>query len=420
MDWTRGHTLGSGSSATVSLANSLRSGDVFAVKSVELSRSESLQREERILSSLRSPYIVGYKGCDITRENNKLMYNLFIEYMPGGTLGDAIRRGGGQLHESMIGIYARQIVQGLDYIHSRGLVHCDIKGQNVLIGEDGAKIADFGCAKWTNGKDDRKVPIAGTPFFMAPEVARGEDQGYPSDVWALGCTIIEMATGGAPWPNVANAVAALYRIGFSEELPWIPSFLSDQAKDFLSKCLRRDPKERWTASQLLKHPFVGELNPQAKQVQESYSDSPTSILDQNFWSSLEESEAQGYLKQASFSNSPAERIRKLWTFSRVENWTRDDNWVTIRGSTNEESNVPADYMEDEANPVSRSEAVSSSHDVEMVESHGDGEEMEDFLDSKFSCRTCMRDSVVVSNFNFEIDKEHLLITSTSISNFLAS
>ena len=77
-------------------------------------------------------------------------------------------------------------------------------------------------------------------------------------------------------------------------------------------------------------------------------------------------------------------------------------------------------MEDEASPVSRSEAVSSSHDVEKVESHGDGEEMEDFLDSKFSCRTCMKDSVVVSNFNFEIDKEHLLITSTSISNFLAS
>ena len=375
---------------------------MFAVKSMELSRSEPLQREERILSSLRSPFIVGYKGHDITRENNKLVYNLFMEYMPDGTLGDAIRQGGGQLRESMIGFYARQIVQGLDYIHSRGLVHCDIKSQNILIGEDGAKIADFGCAKWTDGRDDRKVPIAGTPLFMAPEVARGEDQGCPSDVWALGCTVIEMATGGAPWPNVANAVAALYRIGFSEELPWIPNFLSDQARDFLSRCLRRDPNERWTASQLLKHPFVGELNLQGKPVQESNSNSPTSILDQNVWSSLEESETQGYLEQAGVSNSPSERIRKLWNFPREENWTWDDGWVTIRGSTSENS-------------------VCISHDVEEVEeSHGDEDETEDFLDSKFSSSTCMKDRVEEGNFNFERDKEHLLITSTSISNLLDS
>ncbi|MCI88253.1 mitogen-activated protein kinase kinase kinase A-like, partial [Trifolium medium] len=69
-------------------------------------------------------------------------------------------------------------------------------------GEKGVKIGDFGCAKMV----DEIAPIAGTPLYMAPEVARGEEQGYPSDVWSLGCTIVEMATGFSPWTNVDDPV----------------------------------------------------------------------------------------------------------------------------------------------------------------------------------------------------------------------
>lgn len=81
-------------------------------------------------------------------EDNKLMYNLMMEYDPAGTLYDAIRSQCIRLQESMIGQYTHQILQGLEYLHSSGIVHCDIKGQNILITESGAKIADFGCAKW--------------------------------------------------------------------------------------------------------------------------------------------------------------------------------------------------------------------------------------------------------------------------------
>ncbi|KAJ6416311.1 hypothetical protein OIU84_002208 [Salix udensis] len=102
MDWTRGQAIGHGSSATVSMAKANRSGQVFAVKSAELLKSESLQKEQSILSSLDCPQIVVYKGCDITDENGKLFYNLFLEYISGGTLIDAIREGGGSLDEAMI------------------------------------------------------------------------------------------------------------------------------------------------------------------------------------------------------------------------------------------------------------------------------------------------------------------------------
>ena len=335
MEWHRGHTIGQGSSATVSTATCR--GGVFAVKSTELPQSEPLKREQKILSSLSSPYVVAYKGCDITMENNKLLFNLFMEYMPFGTLAQAAtRRCDGRLfEESVIARYTRQIVQGLDYLHSKGLVHCDIKGANILIGENGAKIGDLGCAK---SAADSTGAIGGTPMFMAPEVARGEEQGCASDIWSLGCTVIEMVTGGAPWPNVEDPFSALYHIAYSSEVPEIPCFLSNEAKDFLGKCLRRNPQERWKASELLKHPFIEKTLCFNKEVLESNSSSPTSVLEQGYWSSMEESKSLGNLihKTRKFEALAAGRVRMLALSSGVPCWARhdddDENWITARGN----------------------------------------------------------------------------------------
>lgn len=345
MNWARGKTIGCGSSATVSIATSWKSGETFAVKSAELSKSELLQREQEILSSLSCPQIVEYRGCDITMEDNKLMFNLMLEHMPAGTLSDAVGQHGGRLGESRMGEYARQIAEGLDYLHSVGIVHCDIKGRNILLGNNGVKIADFGCSKWLNPARRGGVRGAstasiggGTPMFMAPEVAQGKEQGFAADIWALGCTVIEMATGGSsPWPYITGGPAALlYHIAFSSESPRIPDFLSDKAKDFLEKCLRRDPSERWTAKQLLKHPFLQEINPCAMQKQESTIISPTSVLDQGIWSSSME-EPQGSCEHtqtftSSSSDSPKQRVRQLcWNSRTIPNWECDEaSWISVR------------------------------------------------------------------------------------------
>ncbi|XP_004243852.1 mitogen-activated protein kinase kinase kinase 18-like [Solanum lycopersicum] len=329
MDWIRGHTIGRGSSAAVSAAKSILSGEVFAVKSVELSKSQLLQKEQKILSQLSSPYVVRYMGYDVTKEKDKLMFNVRMEYMPDGTLSDEIRKQSGRMNERLIGYYTKQMVQGLDYLHSRGIAHCDIKGQNILLGESGAKIADFGCARWIHPAE----PIGGTPMFMAPEVARGAEQGCAADIWGLGCTIIEMATGGSPWTNVTNAASLLYKIAFSEQSPEIPKFLSLQATDFLNKCLTRDPKERWTAKQLLKHPFLEESNLNSTSIQHFATSSPTSILDQDIWNSVEESESTT-LQTVS---SPLQRVRELGSnSSELERiWNDDERWITIRSSSSE-------------------------------------------------------------------------------------
>lgn len=351
MAWTRRSAVGNGSSATVYLASIASSGELFAVKSAELLKSDFLKTEQRILSSLSHPSIVGYRGFDVTTENGKLMYNLFMEYVAGGTLTEEIVRRGGRIKEAAAAFYTRQIVRGLEYLHKQGLVHCDIKAKNILIGGDGLKIADFGCSKWVS---ETEAVISGTPMFMAPEVARGEKQGISSDIWALGCTLIEMVTGAPPWPISGDPVSVLYRIGYSGESPAIPSFLSEKAKDFLRKCLRRDPTERWSANQLLEHPFFVELSSGSEEIKElhPHSESPTSILDQSLWSLLEE-ESETLLKTEQWDDDDDDdRIKGLAMFSGEIKWELgDENWITIRSCVDSEDEEESSFRRNDLDLV---------------------------------------------------------------------
>lgn len=335
MDWARGSTLGRGSSAAVSLATSRLSGDLFAVKSVDLSRSNLLMREQRILSSVKSAHVIEYRGWNVTCENGKLMYNLCMEYAAAGSLKQR-----GILGEAAIRANTRAILLGLHYLHANRIVHCDIKCDNILITGDALKIGDLGCARRA---DDDSRSVCGTPVFMAPEVARGEEQGFAADVWALGCTIIEMATGRPPWTDVSDPVSAVYRIGFSGEAPDIPGWVSEEAKDFLGKCLVRDPVKRWSVDELLRHPFVDKVCGVSKEVYGSSSSSPTSVLDQSLWvSSIEQLDPTE--KQS--RNSPGERMQSLANpNSGLPNWVWDENWVTVRSGSMEEAQVlPATTM----------------------------------------------------------------------------
>ncbi|XP_047330993.1 mitogen-activated protein kinase kinase kinase 18-like [Impatiens glandulifera] len=327
----RGRTIGQGATATVYLATTF-SGELFAAKSAELSVSSLLQREQKIHSQLNSPHIVKYLGSSITHERTKLFYNLFTEYVSGGSLFDLIQRQkGGFIKEPKIRSYTKDILLGLDYLHSNFVVHCDIKSRNILIGEDGAKIADLGCSKKSGNLSD--LGFTGTPIFMAPEVARGEDQSFPADVWAIGCTVIEMATGSFnPWPEITDPVSALYRIGYTGDFPEYPTSLSDDGRDFLNKCFERDPVQRWTVKQLLRHPFVNYLE---KTIEFTGSSSPFSVLDHGFWVDLSVvSEARRNVVNllSSGSSSPADRMRNLAGDGHdLKDWSLDEDcWVSVR------------------------------------------------------------------------------------------
>ncbi|CAN6445568.1 unnamed protein product [Victoria cruziana] len=353
--WSRGATIGRGSSATVSLATLHDSGALFAVKSAQIPAAAQLRREHSFLSSLSSPYIVRCFGTDITHEDGSEFYNLFMEYFPRGTLCDEIKRQGGRLPEPEIRRHVRSVLMGLRYLHGMGIVHRDIKGSNLLVSRDGdVRIGDLGCASRTSCAAEAGG-LAGTPLFMAPEVAKGQSQGSPADVWALGCTVVEMATGRPPWAgDVADPVSALYRIGCTDAVPEMPQNLSDEGQDFLGRCFCRDPSERWTAEQLLQHPFVNKLN-SVEVVGEPLSDSPKSILDRDLWDSLEScstqtrSEGNDSRPVLAPALSAADRIRALFSpASRRPDWSWGDNWVSVRAKETE--NLPPPSVSGDSYP----------------------------------------------------------------------
>ncbi|GMI96956.1 hypothetical protein HRI_003364900 [Hibiscus trionum] len=283
--WKRGKFIGRGSFGSVSLAINETNGVVFAVKSVDLATSlpnqlESLENEIRILRSLSSPYVVRYLGDDVTPANSNR--NLHLEYLPGGTVSDVanVKRRLDDVDEGILRWHTRCLVSALKYVHGEGIVHCDVKGRNVLLDLDSnsVKLADFGSAIAIEKESAGDVPKhlitpRGSPLWMAPEVIRGEYQRPESDVWSLGCTVIEMITGKPAWED--HGFDSLRRIANSDELPELPTQLSELGKDFVDKCLRRDPNQRWSCDQLLQHPFVASASP-PKMIPES---SPRCVLD---------------------------------------------------------------------------------------------------------------------------------------------
>ncbi|KAB1200011.1 Mitogen-activated protein kinase kinase kinase A [Morella rubra] len=333
ISWVRGKCIGKGSFGTVTLGVDVQDRRVFAVKSVDrdsglMGHLEALENEIEILRSISSPYVVGFLGDDVTYESPTTSYrNLHLEYLPGGTVVDVARPKGSDVDERIVRSRAWCVVSALRYLHSRGIVHCDVKGRNILVGPDtrSAKLADFGSAIKTSG-ENCAAPIMprGSPLWMAPEVIRRESQGAASDVWSLGCTIIEMITGKPAWED--RGLDTLSRIGFSDELPEFPTFLSELGLDFLDKCLRRDPCKRWSCDQLLQHPFLSSSSSPNKVTDSS----PRCVLD---WFNAEfdaedQDDEENGLSSENCEASARERIGKLATKTGV-NW-ESDGWLAVR------------------------------------------------------------------------------------------
>ncbi|KAK7305423.1 hypothetical protein VNO77_43329 [Canavalia gladiata] len=333
--WIRGKCIGKGAFGSVSIALRKFDGRVFAVKSVDLKTGfpgqlEALESEIRILQRMSSPHVVTFLGDDATCEHR----NLHMEYLPGGTLADL----DDDVDERLVRHYTWCLVSALQHVHSNGVVHCDVKGKNVLVGAIGCKLADFGSAVELSGNG---FPARGSPLWMAPEVIRREYQGPESDVWSLGCTVIEMLTGKPAWEG--NSMDALSRIGYSGDLPEFPSRLSELGRDFLDKCLRREPCRRWSCDQLLQHPFL--LPCSSSNFVEP---SPRCVLDRvdsEFAEFDDDDKEKEEEMRIETENSARGRIGKLAKSVRA-NWETKD-WVAVRvlGSDAEQT-VAVDGYED--------------------------------------------------------------------------
>ncbi|KAK7309228.1 hypothetical protein RJT34_05784 [Clitoria ternatea] len=265
--WQKGKLIGRGTFGSVYVATNRGTGALCAMKEVEIFSDDpksaecikQLEQEIKVLSNLKHPNIVQYYGSEIVEDK----FYIYLEYVYPGSINKYVREHCGAITESVVRNFTRHILSGLAYLHTKKTIHRDIKGANLLVDSAGVvKLADFGMAKHLTGHS-ADLSLKGSPYWMAPELMQAviqkdnsSDLAFAVDIWSLGCTIIEMFTGKPPWSEYEGA-AAMFKV--MKDTPPIPETLSPEGKDFLRLCFKRNPAERPTASMLLDHRFLKNL-----------------------------------------------------------------------------------------------------------------------------------------------------------------
>lgn len=283
--WQQGQFVGGGTFGSVYAAINLDSNHLMAVKEIRLQDPKmiptivaQIRDEMGVLQVLDHPNIVQYYGIEPHRDK---VY-IFMEYCSGGSLAGLLEHGRIE-DETVVQVYALQMLEGLAYLHEANVVHRDIKPENILLDHNGViKFVDFGAAKviakqgktilaeGPDGRGGRQRSVQGTPMYMSPEVIKGAPSGKHSharlgaaDIWSLGCVISEMSTGSRPWANLDNDFAVMYNIanGNTPNLPTRDQ-LSEAGLDFLKRCFDRDPGKRASATELLQHEWIQSIKVQ--------------------------------------------------------------------------------------------------------------------------------------------------------------
>ncbi|KAI2622028.1 hypothetical protein GGS21DRAFT_535225 [Xylaria nigripes] len=266
--WFKGELIGKGTYGRVYLGMNATTGEFLAVKEVEVNQKvaggdknkmkellAALDQEIDTMQNLDHDNIVQYLGC----ERKETSISIFLEYISGGSIGSCLRKHG-KFEEPVVRSLTRQTLSGLAYLHGEGILHRDLKADNILLDLDGtSKISDFGISKKTDDiyGNDKTNSMQGSVFWMAPEVIRSQGEGYSAkvDIWSLGCVVLEMFAGRRPWSK-EEAVGAIYKIANGETPPIndeVRAAISPYALGFMLDCFTVDPQDRPTAMHLLRN-----------------------------------------------------------------------------------------------------------------------------------------------------------------------
>ncbi|XP_076885577.1 MAP3K epsilon protein kinase 1-like isoform X6 [Bidens hawaiensis] len=255
--YTLGDVIGGGSNGPVYKGLDLETRNFVAIKQVSLENIaqedlNNIMQEIDLLKNLNHKNIVKYLGSLKTKTH----LHIILEYVENGSLANIIKPNKfGPFPESLVAVYIAQVLEGLVYLHEQGVIHRDIKGANILTTKEGlVKLADFGVATKLTEADVNTHSVVGTPYWMAPEVIEMSGVCAASDIWSVGCTVIELLTCVPPYYDL-QPMPALFRI-VQDENPPIPDSLSPGITAFLRQCFKKDARLRPDAKTLLSHPWI--------------------------------------------------------------------------------------------------------------------------------------------------------------------
>ena len=258
--YTRLGQIGEGSYGKCSLVEERATGQRFVLKEVELAGAAAKERElavreAELLQRLDCPYVV--HGHETFQEGTVLY--IVMEYCEGGDLHAILTRRQGQLFpEEQVADWFVQIVLGLAYLHSKNVIHRDLKTQNIfLTRHKSIRIGDLGIARILNAKTDLASTFIGSPLYMSPELMQNIPYNTQSDMWALGCVLYEMLTL-QPAFNARNMSALILKI-LGGSIPPVSQSYSSNIRKMMRALLDKSPERRPTARTILTVPWVGEL-----------------------------------------------------------------------------------------------------------------------------------------------------------------
>eukprot|EP00045_Choanoeca_perplexa_P018431 m.291518 g.291518 ORF g.291518 m.291518 type:complete len:837 (-) comp17818_c0_seq2:5793-8303(-) len=259
--WKTVGELGEGAFGVVRKVKHTQTGQLAAAKVIPVESDEELEDfvvEVDILAECPAEHIVGLQGAYLWHDNLWIV----LELCEGGALDDILIELEAGLQEAAIACITQQLVTGLTHLHEHHIMHRDLKAGNLLLTRTGAiRITDFGVSAFMKGNKKARDTFIGTPYWMAPEViicenVRDRPYGVSADIWSLGITLLELAETAPPYQDL-HPMRVLFKIPkampptLNEPHKWSVEF-----SDFLEKCLYKDPSDRWTAAQLLEHPFI--------------------------------------------------------------------------------------------------------------------------------------------------------------------
>jgi len=242
----------------VYIVKNLNTGKKFALKKIIINNDspeemQSCLNEINIFKQLNHPYLIKYE--DSFLHKNKIC--IIMEYAEEKDLETKIKNYKSQnlkIPENEIWKYLLQTISGISYLHSNKIIHRDIKVQNILLSKGNVKIGDFGTSKKMDNTNAFTNTSLGTPFFLSPEICKGESYNFKSDNWMIGCVLFELMTLELPFKG--NNLPILMQNIINNPIPDINVDYSDELKFIVKGLLKKNMNERISLNEIINRPFV--------------------------------------------------------------------------------------------------------------------------------------------------------------------